>query len=190
MERIQPTEEDGYEALRGHLVGRADACRAKYGIERDQLSWTTFQEILKDSDIVRFPVEVVFTNEGLMKGEFAIPRPNGEKATEGFQLLIRPCFEGDDEALVTLALYHIPSVNYLDIVTHVEAELFGAAMLGIEIEDYYQRVCRHADRMPEEFRFTAEEEAEAAVVHKHLQGESEEQAPAASSGGCGSGSCS
>ena len=103
MKRIQPTEQDGYAALRGHLVGRADACREKYAIEGDHLSWKTLLEIFEDRDIVRFPVEVVFTNEGLMKGEFAIPRPKGDKATEGFQLLIRPCFQTDEDALVALS---------------------------------------------------------------------------------------
>ena len=202
MERIQPTEEDGYEALRGHLVGRAVACRNKYEIRGDNLSWSTLLQILEDRDIVRFPVEVCFTDEGLMRGEFAIPSPVGESATEGFRLLIRPFFQGDEEALVTLVLYHLSSVNYLDIVTTKEAELFGAAMLGIEVEDYYQRVCRYADRMPEEFRFTKEQEAEAAMVHKHLQGEQPSKmapptvspaapaaAPSSSSSCCGGGSC-
>jgi hypothetical protein len=203
MERIQPTEEDGYEALQGHLVGRAIACRNKYDIRSDSLSWSTLRQVLQDRDIVRFPVEVCFTDEGLMRGEFAIPSPCGESATDGFRLLMRPCFQQDEEALVTLALYHLPSVNYLDIVTTKEAELFGAAMLGIEVEDYYQRVCRFADRMPDAFRFTKEQEAEAAMVHKHLKGEQpskmapptseavvQAQPAAASSSCCGGGSCS
>ena len=165
--KVEPTEEDGYEALRNHIVNRAIACREKYGTE---LTWPLVQEILKDGDFVRFPVEVVFTDEGLHRGEFAIPVPKGETAKDGFALCVRPMFEGNEEALVFLVLYHIPSINYLDIVTHVEAELFGAAMLGLEIDEYYRRICAFADTMPEEAQLPAELVADAEVMRRHLEG--------------------
>ena len=142
MEKIEPTEEDGYEALRGHLVGRALACRAKYGPE---ITWDVFQAILGDKDFVRFPTSVRFDDEGLLPGEFAHAEPMGPKPADGFTLVIRPCYQHDATALVKLAAYHVPSINYLDIVTHVEAELFGAALLGRVVDAYYKDICALAD---------------------------------------------
>jgi len=142
MEQIEPTEEDGYGALRGHLVGRALACRAKYGPE---ITWDVFQAILLDRDFVRFPTSVRFADEGLLPGEFAHAEPMGPQAADGFTLVIRPCYQHDEVALVKLAAYHVPSINYLDIVTHTEAELFGAALLGLEVDAYYEAVCALAD---------------------------------------------
>lgn len=167
MKKIEPTEEDGYEALRNHIVNRAIACREKYGTE---LTWEVVQRILVDGDFVRFPVKVAFDDTHLQRGEFAIPVPLGESAKDGFVLCIRPCFEGNDAALVPLVLYHIPSINYLDIATHVEAELFGAAMLGLEIDEYYRRVCELADTMPEEARLPESLVADAEVMRRHLEG--------------------
>lgn len=167
MKKIEPTEEDGYEALRAHIVNRAIACREKYGTD---LTWDVVQRILVDGDFVRFPVQVAFSDEPLQRGEFAIPVPQGETAKDGFVLCIRPCFEGNEAALVPLVLYHIPSINYLDIVTHVEAELFGAAMLGIEIDEYYERVCELADTMPEDAQLPPELVADAEVMRRHLEG--------------------
>ena len=43
--------------------------------------------------------------------------------------------------------YHVVSINYLDVATHEEAELFGAALHGLEIDDYYERVCTLADEL-------------------------------------------
>jgi hypothetical protein len=167
MKKIEPTEEDGYEALRNHIVNRAIACREKYGTE---LTWELVQKILGDGDFVRFPVQIAFTEDHLQRGEFAIPVPLGESAKDGFVLTIRPFFEGNEEALVPLVLYHIPSINYLDIVTHVEAELFGAAMLGLEIDEYYRRICELADSMPEAARHPEGLAADAEVMRRHLEG--------------------
>ena len=186
MERIKPTEEDGYEALRQHIVERALLCRERYGHDID---WPTLKRILEDRDFVRFPVHVRFADEPLMRGEFANPSPFGDRAAEGFELCIRPCFKDDEASLVPLVLYHIPSINYLDIATNVEAELFGATMLGIEVEQYYARVCAVADRMPEEFRLSAEEVEEAATMQRHLDAAAEAEGAAETAGtdsGCGS----
>jgi hypothetical protein len=167
-ERIRPTEEDGYAALRAHLVERALVARDRYGPDTD---WETLKRMLLDREHVRFPVHLRFADEPLMRGEFAHPSPLGERVEDGFELCLRPCFRDDPEALVPLVLYHIPSINYLDIATHVEAELYGAAFLGLEVEAYYALVCELADRMPREFRLSEAEVAEAATVLRHLDGE-------------------
>ena len=61
---------------------------------------------------------------------------------------MHPLFENRPDDLPLLVAYHVPSINYLDVATHVEAELFGAALLGLSVDDYYARLCELADSIP------------------------------------------
>ncbi len=83
-ERIQPTEEDGYEALRGHLVERALLARERYGPELDL---PALRRLLEDRELVRFPVQLRFADEPLMRGEFAHAAPLGQHAACDAELL-------------------------------------------------------------------------------------------------------
>jgi hypothetical protein len=96
---------------------------------------------------VRFPTALAFDAARLQPGEFAWAAPRGERPAQGFTLFVHPHFEQRPEALPALIAYHVPSINYLDVVTGREAELFGAALLGLEIDDYYQRICALADEL-------------------------------------------
>jgi len=144
MERLRLTVDDGYEALRAHVVDRALAARAKYGPTIDA---EAIQRLLADPEVVRFPTTLVFDSTHLLAGEFACLLPRGAHPKDGFTLAVHPHFAAEPEALPYLVAYHIPSINYLDVVTNREAELFGAALLGLEVEEYYQRVCAWADRI-------------------------------------------
>ncbi len=46
-----------------------------------------------------------------------------------------------------LIAYHIPVINYGTIVEALDAELFGATLLGLEVEAYYQALCELADAL-------------------------------------------
>ncbi|MCP3915776.1 MAG: hypothetical protein GY711_09490 [bacterium] len=145
-EKLNLTAEDGYSALRDHLVERARVARARYG---PVLGVGEMEQLLVDADVVRFPTRLVFADEPLMPGEFGWARPRGRRPSEGFDLVLHPRFQGDDEAVPLLAAYHVVAINYLDVATHEEAELFGAALFGLEVEEYYGRVCALADTIPE-----------------------------------------
>ncbi|MFT7668721.1 MAG: hydroxylamine dehydrogenase [Planctomycetota bacterium] len=56
-------------------------------------------------------------------------------------------FQARPEALLRLVAYHIPSVNYSDLVASEEAELFGASLLGMALDDYYSEICLLADEV-------------------------------------------
>jgi len=139
------TEEDGYAALRGHLVERALVARERYGPDID---FQAIQKILVDPEIVRFATEVVFDADPLLPGEFAWAQPKGDTPSAGYRLVVHPCFEQRFRDLPKLIAYHIVSINYLDIATHEEAELFGAALLGLEVDEYYATICALADSVP------------------------------------------
>ncbi|RMH13718.1 MAG: hypothetical protein D6695_03240 [Planctomycetota bacterium] len=72
----------------------------------------------------------------------------GEHPKQGFCLFLHPHFETRPDTWAALIAYHIPSINYGEIVTHEEAEFFGATLLGMDVETYYQTVCALADSMP------------------------------------------
>lgn len=167
MERHRPTEQDGLEALRGHLLERALLARERHGPVTDLAA---LERLLGDPEVVRFPVLVTFSDEPLLRGEFAHALPLGEQAADGFELCLRPCLRDEPAALVAAALYHVPTVNYLDLATHAEAELFGATVLGLEVEEYYERVCAIADGLPEPFRIDPDELARAESAQRHLEG--------------------
>jgi hypothetical protein len=143
--RAQLTEEDGYEALRGHVIDKAVAARRRHGPVIDA---GAILRVLSDPEIVRFPTELVFASSALLPGEFACPLPKGEHPKQGFTLAVHELFANQPEALPYLVAYHIPSINYLDVVTNREAELFGAALLGLEVDEYYRRLCALADQLP------------------------------------------
>jgi hypothetical protein len=106
------------------------------------------QPLLADRDVVRFPVEVVFDDGPLHEGEFAWADLVGDVPGAGFRLAIHPFFEGHGSALPLLIAYHIPSINYGPIVSSDDAEAFGAELLGLEVEAYYDRLCSLTDAIP------------------------------------------
>lgn len=138
------SEEACYEALKGHVLERALLARQRYGPDIGQPS---VERILEDRDIVRFPASIAFGTELLMEGEFAYARPLGDRPADGFELVVHSHFQGRPDAVALLAAYHVVAINYLDVATHEEAELFGAALFGLEVDDYYGRICALADEL-------------------------------------------
>jgi hypothetical protein len=143
-DKLELTQEDGYRALQGHIVDKAELARQRYGPLVDAQA---LRRILLDRDIVRHPTELVFDGATLRKGEFAHAQMVEGSSPRSFQLLLHEYFRDREADWPLLAAYHIPSINYLDLVTNEEAELFGATLLGLEVEAYYARVCALADEL-------------------------------------------
>ena len=74
--------------------------------------------------------------------------PRGEQPSDGFVRVVHPHFEGRSEDLPLLLAYHVVAINYLDVATRAEAELFGATLLGMRVDEYHGRVCELADELP------------------------------------------
>lgn len=141
MER-NPTAEEGLQALRDHVVAKAaEARRIRDGrIGRDEMFL-----LLQDRTVVRYPTGVRFDAEPLRAGEFACLEALGDRPGDGYCLYIHPMFENVDELLPLLIAYYIPSINYGDVASHVEAELFGSTLLNLDREEYYRILCSVAD---------------------------------------------
>lgn len=140
-----PSGEDGLRALHDHLVERAQHARLKYGLYIDH---DAIVRMLDDRDVVRYPTGLRFDADLLQPGEFACACPLGAEPADGFCMAVHPWFEYQREIWPLLIAYHIPTINYGEIVTREEAELFGATLLGLEQEAYYQALCELADSIP------------------------------------------
>jgi len=144
--RPKLTEEAGQVALRDHVEAKAYDARLKHGPLIDADAMTA---ILDDRSVVRYPVGIRFDAGPLAPGEFAWPQQLGDRPSAGYCLFLHPCFESQPEIWPLLVAYHIPSINYGEIVTENEAELFGATLLGMEVESYYQALCELSDAIQE-----------------------------------------
>ncbi len=140
------TEQDGKEALQDHVAQKAIQARVKCGLYVDA---EAIIRLLGDREVVRFPVEVAFSKDHLHPGEFAIPQQKGENPRDGFWLFIHPHFENMPDAWPLIIAYHIPTINYGDVATSDDAEHYGAALNGLDVETYYQTLCDIADSIPE-----------------------------------------
>ncbi len=143
--RTKVSEEEGRQALHGHLIDKALHARKTYGPSFDEESLAA---LLADPEVARFPTRLVFEQDDLLAGEFAWARPRGDGPTEGFDLVVHPQFQSQPAALPLIVGYHLPTVNYLDVASREEAELFGAALCGMNVDTYYERLCSLADSLP------------------------------------------
>ncbi len=132
-------------AFREHLVEKATAARLKYGLYIDA---ETILRMLDDREVVRYPTTVIFDASPLQPHEFAYPQTLGFHASDGYALCIHPHFEPQREIWPLLIAYHLPVINYGAVVEAGHAELYGATLLGLELDTYYQALCELADAMP------------------------------------------
>ena len=142
----QAIAEQAKHAFHEHLAQKATAARFKYGLYIDT---DAVLRMLDDRAIVRYPTTLVFDASPLQPHEFAFAQPLGFHSGDGFALCIHPCFRPQREIWPLLIAYHIPVINYGSIVEAADAELFGATLLGMDVEPYYQALCELTDTMTE-----------------------------------------
>jgi len=129
-------------AFHAHLLDKATAARMKYGLYIDT---EMILSMLDDREVVRHPASVVFDAGPLQPHEFAYVQPAGFHASDGYAICIHPHFRRQREIWPLLIAYHIPVINYGDIVDPAGAELFGATLIGLEVDAYYQALCELTD---------------------------------------------
>jgi hypothetical protein len=136
------TEADARRSLKDHLFEKARNAHLKFGFSIDA---PTILRIVDSRDVVRYPMGIRFDAGPLVSGEFACLEALGDHPSRGFCLFVHPCFEKQPDVLPMIVAYYIPSVNYGDIVSNEEAELFGATLLGMDVEEYYGALCELSD---------------------------------------------
>lgn len=137
--------EDGQIALRDHIIEKGLEIREKYGPEIDDI---VLLDILSDDEFIRFPTRVEFNTSRVDEGLFAVADPIEDSPQRGYIIYVHEFFKDKTEFLPALVLYHLVTVNYGDFASHEDAEIFGATVLGMDKEDYYQLLCNLTDMIP------------------------------------------
>jgi len=140
----QLTLDDARQSLTAHVAAKGEEIRAKYG---PRIGWRQLAQILGDRAFVRYPCEIVFDAGPLQAGEFAHPVPRTERPEDGFTLHIHPYFATQLDRVPFLALYQLVLVNYGEFASADDAETFGASVLGLSKDEYYQIICQMADEL-------------------------------------------
>ena len=140
----QLTAEDGRQSSAAHVVAKGLEIRAKYG---PRIGWEELEQILSDRACTRYPCELVFDAAPLLAGEFAYPLAKGSRPEDGFRMCVHPLFQHQLERVPYLVLYQLVVLNYGAFASSDDAELFGAAALGLGREDYYAAVCELAGQL-------------------------------------------
>ncbi len=141
-----PTVHDARQSLNAAAAATGAGIYEKYG---PRIGWAQLRQILQDRTCVRYPCEVVFDAGPLEPGEFAHPVPRGDRPEGGFTMYVHPFFQAQLEQVPLLVLYQLVLVNYGAFAGPEDAEVFGAAALGLARDDYYVSLCRLADQLKE-----------------------------------------
>ncbi|MGD0536398.1 MAG: hypothetical protein ABSC03_02005 [Verrucomicrobiota bacterium] len=139
-----PTQADARQSLNAHVAAKGGEIHGKYG---PHLGWSELLRLLEDPACVRYPCDIVFGDGPLQTGEMAFPEPKGARPEDGFTIYVHPCFATQRERVPALVLYQLVVVNYGAFASADDAETFGAAALGLSLDDYYRALCDLADVM-------------------------------------------
>ncbi len=126
------------------MAARGAEIFAKYG---PGIGWDQLLRVLEDRAAVRYPCQVAFDSAPLQQGECAYARPNGGQPEDGFVVCLHPLLQSDLERAAHWVFYHLVVVNYGEFASSGDAEIFGAAALGLSREQYYQGLCEMADAL-------------------------------------------
>jgi hypothetical protein len=140
----QLTVDDFKQSLNSHVATKAEEIRARYG---PHIGSGELAAMLDDRSAVRYPCEIVFDATPLQAGEFAHPVPNGDDPEAGFKICVHPFFSTQPDRVPCLVLYQMVLVNYGPFASPDDAETFGAGVLGMSKEEYYQALCKMADQL-------------------------------------------
>jgi hypothetical protein len=143
----------GEDSLKQRLVEQATYAHLKHGpITPDKL-----EALLQDPDCLRYPLRLVFEFGEMAMHQFAQPDldcRNTEK--DGRVLYLRPTLRERPDLVVLAVAYMLPVVNYGEIITDEHCLLFGATLIGLLEQEFYQQICAIAEYVGSEVLYPAQ----------------------------------
>ncbi|MEW8027154.1 MAG: hypothetical protein AB2792_07195 [Candidatus Thiodiazotropha sp.] len=133
-----------HSAVSLHALEKAKEIRTRYG---DEIDYQAVLCMLEDRKSVRYPVQVKFVSEGIEPGMFARTEPVSDNPADGYSILLHSYFENRHDDIPALILYQLVLVNYGDLATANDAEIFGATVLGMDRDAYYERIVSLVDEV-------------------------------------------
>jgi len=131
-----------HSAVSQHAIHKAQEIRSLYGADID---YSTVLRMLDDRRCIRYPVEIRFTSEGIEPGLFGKTEQVSDNLDDGYVISLLPQFESRPDVLPALILYQSVLVNYGDLATADDAELFGSEVLGLDRDAYYEQIAELTD---------------------------------------------
>lgn len=135
-------EKLGQDSLREHIAAQAVVAHHKYG----PLTFDKLDALLQDPECVRHPTRLVYEFGEMALHQFAQPDTDWRNTElDGRVLYLRPMLRDRPELVVLAVAYMIPLINYGPIINDEHCLGYGAALLGLLEEEYYDAICRLAD---------------------------------------------
>lgn len=131
------------DSLRAHAVEAAARCRAKMG---GPLSTETLALYLHDRACSRYPLVLVFDDTDLEEHQFAQPFFFGDEHERTCTLRIHPRFQDRPEEVPYLVAYIAAAISYGELASARLCEQYGAALVGMEEQEFYELICKIVDR--------------------------------------------
>ena len=133
-----------HSAVSRHAIEKAKEIRARYG---PVIDYPAMLQILDDRKSIRYPLEIRFVSNGIEPGLFGKTEPVSDTPEDGYIMSLHRRFEDQPEVLPALILYQSVLVNYGDLATADDAELFGSAVLDMPRDDYYAQIAALTDSL-------------------------------------------
>jgi hypothetical protein len=143
LRKLSPAELEqlGQQSLRDHLIAQAIVAHQKHG----PLTADKLDALLHDPACLRHPVRLVFEFGEMAMHQFAQPDMDWRNPEQdGRVLYVRPLLRDRRDLLPLAVAYMIPLINYGDIITDDHCLAYGATLLGMMEDDYYQQLCELA----------------------------------------------
>ena len=97
-------------------------------------------------ECLRYPTRLVFEFGEMAAHQFADAGADlRDPEQNGRVLYLRPLLRDRPDLAVLAVAYMIPVLNYGDIVTDDQCIRYGATLLGMMEEEFYDAICRMAD---------------------------------------------
>lgn len=143
----------GNESLRDHLAAQAVVAHHKYS----PLGFEKLEAFLNDPECVRYPTRLVYEFGDMAPHQFAQPDidwRSSESSGPGRVLYLRPILAqpANREMILHAVAYMVPVINYGEVVTDALCLHYGATLLGLMEDEFYERICAVADTVGAEFR--------------------------------------
>ena len=124
----------------------AQAVVEKYGTAP---SYDAMLRAIEDRDIIPCRIILSYNDEPLQPGEFGFMMnlKDGDPS-EGFLLYLHPALRDGGDDVVALIAYQLVVAFGPNEVIHSDAERFGATIMGMDEQAYYEKVCELADAIP------------------------------------------
>lgn len=132
---------EGEDGLAAHLLESARHARLKHG----GLTMKNLGAFLADRECVRYPTRLVFEFGMMAPHQFAQPDVDFRDSEHGCVLYLRPSLGQRPDLLPLAVAYMLPAINYGEIINDEHCLTYGAALLGMTKERFYEDICKMAD---------------------------------------------